>query len=119
MNDRPCVLASVTRRMLKFGTLIAVTLVVSGCSYWPAAGNNGLFYTNVTRPVSVVDKQALAVRRGEACSTGILGLYASGNSSVNRAKTRAGINEVHIVEERFTQFLAGVYTKYCTVVSGS
>ncbi len=119
MNGRPRVLAKVTGRTLKLGTLIAATLIVSGCGYWPAAGNNGIFYTNVTRPVAVVDKQALAVRRGEACSTGILGLYASGNSSVNRAKTRAGINEVHIVEERFTQILAGLYTKYCTVVSGS
>jgi hypothetical protein len=108
-----------TCRALKFGTLIAAALVVSGCSYWPAAGNNGIFYTNVTRPVSVVDKQALATRRGEACATGILGLYASGNSSINRAKTRAGISEVHMVEERFTQYLAGLYTKYCTVVSGS
>jgi hypothetical protein len=105
--------------MLKFGTLIAATLVVSGCSYWPAAGNNGIFYTNVTRPIAVTDKQALASRRGEACSTGILGLYASGNSSINRAKSRAGITEVHIVEERFTQILAGLYTKYCTVVSGA
>jgi hypothetical protein len=105
--------------MLKLGTLIAATLLVSGCSYWPAAGNNGIFYTNVTRPVTVVDKQALATRRGEACSTGILGLYASGNSSINRAKRRAGIEEVHIVEERFTQILAGLYTQYCTVVSGA
>lgn len=119
MTDPMRMPAAFSRRMLKFGTLLAATLFMSGCSYWPAAGNNGIFYTNVTRPVAVVDKQALAVRKGEACSAGILGLYASGNSSVNRAKAKAGITEVHVVEERFTQYMAGLYSKYCTVVSGS
>ena len=119
MNDRTCTPTALTGRMFKFAMLSAAMLMISGCSYWPAAGNNGILYTNVTRPVSVVDKQALATRRGEACSTGILGLYASGNSSINRAKRRGGIEEVHIVEERFTQILAGLYTKYCTVVSGA
>ncbi len=119
MNDRTTRRAGLTRRTLKFGTLIAATLVVSGCSYWPAAGNNGIFYTDVTRPVAVVEPDALATRRGEACATGILGLYASGDSSVNRAKAKAGISQVHIVEERFMQVMAGLYTQYCTVVSGA
>jgi len=107
------------RSVLRMGTLAALTLIVTGCAAWPASGNNGLLFAKVTRPVAVLDKQALATRTGEACSTGILGLYASGNSTLNRAKTSAGITEVHTVEERFTHYLAGAYTSFCTIVSGT
>ncbi|MEM8949467.1 MAG: TRL domain-containing protein [Pseudomonadota bacterium] len=103
---------------LRLGTLAALALVLTGCANWPASGHNGAFYTNVTRPVAVLDKQALTTRTGEACTTGILGLYASGNSTVVRAKENAGIEEVHLVEERFTHYFAGIYSKYCTIVSG-
>ena len=104
---------------LRIGTLIAAALTLTGCGYWPSAGNNGLLYTNVTRPITVLDQEAPTVRTGEACSIGILGLYASGNSSVNTAKTRVGITKISTVEERYTQYLLGAYTKYCTIVSGT
>lgn len=106
-------------RALGLGTLAAAALLLSGCAYWPASGNNGALYTNVTRPVAVLDKQALATRTGEACAIGILGLFASGNSDIKNAKAQAGITEVHTVEERFIHYLAGAYTKYCTIVSGT
>ena len=106
-------------RALKLAAVGASALLLSGCAYWPAAGNNGAFYTNVTRPIAVLDPEATTVRTGEACTTGILGLYASGNSSVNTAKAKAGITTISTVEERFTQYVLGVYTKYCTIVSGS
>ena len=107
------------RRCLKSGTFVAAALLLSGCTFWPASGNNGLIFTDVIRPVAVLDKRALATRTGEACAVGILGVLASGSSSVNRAKTSAGITEVHTVEERFTHYLAGAYTSYCTIVSGT
>lgn len=119
MTDRTLAPRARLGRALRLAAFAASALVLSGCAYWPAAGNNGAFYTDVTRPVAVLDKQALATRTGEACATGILGLYAAGNSSVNTAKAKAGITEVHTVEERFIHYLAGAYTKYCTIVSGT
>ncbi|MEZ5930583.1 MAG: TRL-like family protein [Alphaproteobacteria bacterium] len=119
MTDRIHAPAVHPGRALKLAAFAASALLLSGCAYWPAAGNNGAFYTNVTRPIAVLDKQALATRTGEACSTGILGLYTAGNSSINTAKAKAGITEIHTVEERFTHYLAGAYTKYCTIVSGT
>ena len=107
------------RATQRLGALAATALLLSGCAYWPSAGNNGIFYTNVTKPVAVLDQEAPAVRTGEACSTGILGLYASGNSSVNTAKTRAGITKISTVEERYTHYMLGAYTKYCTIVTGT
>jgi len=104
---------------LKIVAAASLTLMLSGCSYWPSAPNNGLLYTNVTAPVAVLDQEATSVRTGEACSTGILGLVVSGNSSINAAKTRVGITKITTVEERYTQFLLGAYSKYCTIVSGT
>ena len=106
-------------RALKLGTVAAAAFMLSGCSYWPSAGNNGVFYTNVTRPIAVLNPEATTVRTGEACSTGILGLFASGNSSVNTAKAKAGITNISTVEERYTQYVLGAYSKYCTIVSGT
>ncbi len=105
--------------MLTTSTVFASTLMLSSCAYWPASGNNGAFYTNVTRPVSVVQSEALAVRTGEACAIGILGLFASGNSSIAAAKDSVGIKEITTVEERYKQYLLGAYSQYCVVVSGT
>lgn len=105
--------------VFKIAALGALALLLSGCGYWPRAGNNGLLYTNVTMPVAVLDQEAPVVRTGEACSTGILGLYASGNSSVNAAKSKAGITKISTVEEHYTHVLLGAYSKYCTIVSGT
>jgi hypothetical protein len=109
----------IKRRSLKIAVSGAAILLLSGCADWPRAGHNGLFYTNVTTPVAVLDQEAPAVRTGEACSTGILGLFASGNSSINAAKTKVGITKISTVEERFTHYLLGAYSKYCTIVSGT
>lgn len=104
---------------LRIAASAAALTLLSGCSYWPAAGNNGLLYTNVTMPIAVLDQEAPNVRTGEACSTGILGLISSGNSSINTAKTNVGITKITTVEQRFTQYLFGTYSKFCTIVSGT
>lgn len=102
----------------KFATLAVAGLTLAGCVGWPASGNNGIIYANVSKPIAVLEKEALATRTGEACSSGVLGLYSAGNSSVSRAKSNAGITEIHTVEERFTHYLLGLYSEYCTVVRG-
>ena len=104
---------------LKITAIAGAALLLSSCAYWPSAGNNGLIYTNVTKPIAVLGEESEVARSGEACSTGILGLFAHGNSSVNKAKAKAGITKIAIVEERFTQYLLGAYSTYCTVVSGT
>lgn len=102
----------------RFATLAVASLTLTGCVGWPASGNNGIIFANVSKPIAVLEKEALATRTGEACTSGILGLYSAGNSSVSRAKSNAGITEIHTVEERFTHYLLGLYSKYCTVVRG-
>lgn len=108
-----------TRRILTVGAVIGGAVLLTGCADWPRSGNNGAFYTNVTVPVAVLQADAPAVRTGEACSIGVLGLFAAGNSSINAAKSKAGITTISTVEEHFVQYLLGAYSKYCTVVTGT
>lgn len=119
MTERTRLTAICRPALPRLAALATLALTLGGCAYWPAAGNNGAFYTNVTRPVAVLDAEAPTVRTGTACSTGILGLFAAGNSSINTAKSNAGITKISTVEESFKQYLLGAYTSYCTIVSGT
>jgi len=104
---------------IRLGMLIAASFMLSSCAIWPSAGQNGALYTEVTRPIAVLDPEVTNVRTGEACSSGILGLYAAGDSSVSRAKINAGITKVSTVEERYIHYILGLYSSYCTIVSGT
>jgi hypothetical protein len=107
-----------TRNVL-IGAIIAALVSVTGCGYWPRSGNNGLFYTNTTAPVAVLATESdEPVKTGQACSIGVLGLWASGDSSVEAAKRNGGITRLATVEEKFKQVFLGVRTEYCTVVTG-
>lgn len=66
---------------------------------------------DVTGPAKTGDKM------GEACATGILGILAFGDASIDAAKKSGGISEVHSVEFGGTNII-GVYTQGCTVVHG-
>lgn len=106
-------------KLLIMVAVVSSAIFMSGCAYWPESGNNGLLYTNVTKPVTVLKSEAVAVRTGEACAIGLLGLFASGNSSIASAKDSVGITEIAMVEERYRQYLLGAFSQYCVVVSGT
>lgn len=55
---------------------------------------------------------------GQACATGVLGLVAWGDASLDAAKKAAGIAEVHSVEFKPTAVFLGAYYQACTVVHG-
>ncbi len=104
---------------LKVGSVLAAVLLVSGCSAWPKAGNNGAFYTKVSSPVEAFpNSRSEPLRFGQACNSSILGLYASGDSSIAAARANGAINEVVTIEEQFQHVLLGAYAQYCTVVGG-
>lgn len=54
---------------------------------------------------------------GESCATGILGLVAFGDASLDAAKKAAGVSEIHSVEFHNTNIL-GIYAQGCTEVHG-
>ena len=104
---------------LKVGSILAAMLLLSGCVYWPRAGNNGAFYTKVSSPVAALpNESSQPLRYGQACSSSILGLYAAGDSSMAAARRNGSITRVVTVEEQFKHVLLGAYAQYCTVVGG-
>lgn len=105
-----------------------VLLLGSGCAViGPIFASGGAYPTgsiyNGTTTPHPVDRQELSGpaktgdKGGEACATGILGIAAWGDASVDAAKKEAHISEVHSVEIREFSIL-GLYAQGCTEVHG-
>lgn len=95
--------------------LIIAALFLSGCSTVRAPAM-GLIYTDTMSGVSVSSNQA-GNRMGEACVTSILGLFASGDASIEAARRNGGITLITSVDEHSNSIL-GLYGKYCLIVRG-
>lgn len=102
--------------------MIAAALA-SSALLGPACAPVGVLYTGVKQPPQ---NQSLnetggegrhAVRTGEACAHGVLGLVAWGDASQGAAAAAGGFTEVETVDEKRFSILAIVYQRYCTVVS--
>jgi hypothetical protein len=104
--------------------LMAVALLVGVCGCRSGAYPVGILYNGTTIPQEDIDKAELGgapkpgEKVGEACATGILGMVAWGDASVDAAKRAGGITEVHSVEYKPTAVLVGAYFSACTVVHG-
>jgi hypothetical protein len=112
--------------LVTLATVFATALLaLSGCmplnnQGYPVGG----IYTGTKAP-SALDRAELsgdnkaATKQGRACATGILGLAAWGDASVDAAKKAGGISSVHSVEYESTAVLGAVYMDVCTVVHGN
>jgi hypothetical protein len=102
--------------MLKgFAGFIAV-LMLSGCAIVLRAPVTGMWYTDTRAGLAVSSNQA-GNRVGEACATSILGLIATGDSSIEAARRAGGITMISSVDETANSIL-GIYAKACTIVRG-
>lgn len=108
-------------RPLRPVTLSAVVLLLAGClgSGYPI----GIIYngTNMPHQMSRMETTGPARtgdRSGAACATGVLGVVAWGDASLDAAKKAGGITEVHSVEFKPTAVFLGSYYQACTVVHG-
>ena len=79
--------------------------------------------TTTASPASAAPKRPTAnkaaPKTGRACSTGILGVAAFGDASLDAAKKAGGITSVHSVEYEATALLGVVYVVACTIVHGA
>jgi hypothetical protein len=84
----------------------------------------GIIYSATQAPSTIDRVEAsgdnkAAPKMGRACSTGILGLAAFGDASLDAAKKQGGITSVHSVEYEATAVLGPVYVVACTIVHGA
>ncbi len=101
---------------LALGVVFMSALVTfSGCAMALKSPVTGFWYTGVTDGVAATPQ--VAVKRGEACATSILGLIATGDASIEAARKNGGINSIASVDGKSTGIL-GLYASYCTIVHG-
>ena len=55
---------------------------------------------------------------GEACTSGVLGVAAWGDMSLDAAKKAGGITTVDTIDYKVMEILGVVYAKHCTVITG-
>ncbi|MES2961142.1 MAG: TRL-like family protein [Pseudomonadota bacterium] len=102
--------------------LAAIILgTLSACT--PAITSNGVtsgFYTtwHDRDPISRLDNNVTTTKKGTSCVTNILGLYTSGDSSIDSAKKDGGIKSVSYVDRTYDG-LWFFYQKGCTIVKGN
>ena len=106
------------KRLAKLTSVILISSILTACAGTglPAVGV-GIVVTDTTEALDVNNGVA-TVRTGEACAQNILGILANGDSSVQAAKSNAGITRVATMDRKYYSIL-GVYAKVCTVVKGS
>lgn len=103
-------------------TFIALSLaaLVTGCASAPSPVP-GFVYTEVSAPHYVGDNIAStsisSMKRGEATVSTILGLFATGNASVEAAARNGGITKISHVDYQSKSIL-GFYATFTTVVYG-
>ena len=110
-----------TKNLLKIaaGGVMAFTLI--GCGFL-GGYPSGSIYTGTQVPHGINRNETSGPgktgdKKGEACATGILGLAAFGDASLDAAKKAGGVTELHSVEFHSTNIL-GIYTQGCTEVHG-
>ena len=96
-------------------TAIIFSSTFSGCAMvqTPALG---WIYTDVQGPIAATSNNA-GTRIGKSCASSILGLFASGDASINTARRNGRIREITSVDHESNSIL-GIYAKICTVVRG-
>ncbi|MCJ7764476.1 MAG: TRL-like family protein [Thiovulaceae bacterium] len=94
--------------------LLAAAALFTGCAVHPTVG---VIYQNIEAPVTATgNAEGIKTGNSDQC-TSILGLIATGNCSVESAKTNSGITDVSSVDYQITSYFS-VYSTGKTVIKG-
>lgn len=95
---------------------LSAAATLSGCAAVSSPVGNGLLFTSIQGPVAVTELST-ASKSGSACASNILGLFATGNASIQAAKSNGNITKVTTVDHKSTSVL-GLFSNFCTTVTG-
>jgi hypothetical protein len=98
---------------------LALLATSAGCGLPPF----GVFYTGTKgvqrgTVIEASDGVRPGPKQGKACASGVLGLAAWGDMSLDSAKKAAGITRVDTLDFSSMRILFGVYVKNCTIITG-
>jgi len=110
-----------TMKFLRAGiAFAAAALLTTGCGYVaPVMPPQGWIYADISAPMDIDVDQTVVTgpRMGEAESTSILALVATGDCSITTAAQNGGVNTVNHVDYAYMNVLF-VYQKFTTRVYG-
>lgn len=94
----------------------ATISVLTGCALVGGPVSNGVLLTNLRGPGHATTLTE-APKMGTGCSSNILGLIATGDSSIDAAKRSVNITQVASVDYDSFSVL-GIYARFCVIVRG-
>ncbi|MBI3621388.1 MAG: hypothetical protein HY208_04295 [Nitrospirae bacterium] len=113
------------RTSLLLGLTVVTSFALMACSgfggftqpagIFPTAG----IYTDVKAGGIVLENGATASKEGRACGTGILGIIATGDTTLETAMKNGGVKKVVYVTQDIKWILYGLYAEVCTVARGN
>ncbi len=111
--------------MKKFIAPLVLSTLLPGCAAIGAgaAPPTGIFYTGAkgvgpATQAQVTDGVRPGPKQGQTCATGVLGLAAWGDMSIDTAKKTGGITRVDTVDYSTMSILGVIYVKNCTIITG-
>jgi hypothetical protein len=99
--------------------LVLLTMGLEGCLGTFAFGRRapiGFLYGDASSGLQGTNNN-IGKKKGEACASSILGLITTGDAGIRAAADAGGVTQVSAVDASVMNIL-GIYTKYCTIVSG-
>lgn len=102
--------------MKKILLLGAVVALMSSCATIGTPAGIGVFYTDV-QAAGTATSNALGEKVGTSKATNILGLFSTGDASIQTAAKNAGIKKISHVDQNYKSFL-GIFGTYEIFVYG-
>ena len=99
--------------MKKLLAITAAALVIAGCAT-PRTEVGGALFAVTQQPLLVTGNTGK--KMGKACATNMLGLFISGDMSVEAAKKNGGITRVATVDKDIKGY--AIWAEVCTIVTG-
>ncbi len=103
------------KKVLVISILIAVLMVLTGCSSTPTP--KGILYTGTKGPFYATANDK-GDKVGSSTARCILGAVAWGDASTAAAAKNAGITKIHHADYEDTLVFFGIYSSYTVVVYG-
>lgn len=105
------------KRIATFITISAMAIALSGCAR-NQAPVNGFMFSDVKGPLMVTSSAIKPTRVGRSSMKSVLGIFASGDASIEAAAKIGGITEIHHVDYE-SRSTFGLMSEYTTVVYGN
>lgn len=100
------------------GAMLVMLFLLPGCAAMATSPVTGFIYSDVAGPLSVAGELEENMLVGRASVKSILGLFASGDASIQTAARSAGITDIRSIDYESTNIL-GIFAEFTTVVYGT